>query len=451
MVYFILEAIITFITSFYFFPFELKFLPEVNTKMILAGMGLVLCGINLGRGRKAEFDKSFLTLSIWAIAISFISYFSTVINSTIDPSYTSYIISMWVWLGGAYFVIKSIESVHKRVSVELICHYLIAVCTFQCILAFSMGQIPSLKAFIDGFLGSEGFMGRVEGRLYGLGASLDVAGIKFSAILVTIAYLAYQGCDRHKTRTICYIIAFLIISVVGNMIGRSTTIGIIVSLVYWTAYPILFRNTDKTNIKHLWICLISTLLVIIPIIVYQYNTNIIIRNNLRFGFEGFFSLAEKGRWEVNSTDILVKHMYVFPDNLKTWLIGDGYMANPDTVDPFYTGKAYHGFYKGTDVGYIRFIFYFGILGLLMMIVYMAKVCQLCINKYPNHYLLFLMVLFVNYIVWFKVSTDLFVYFALFLCIHNNKDENFSTINIKGSTSPAAESSYGTSERLEGRK
>ncbi len=144
-------------------------------------------------------------------------------------------------------------------------------------------------------------------------------------------------------------------------------------------------------------------------------------------------------------------MYVFPDNLKTWLIGDGYMANPDTVDPFYTGKAYHGFYKGTDVGYIRFIFYFGILGLLMMIVYMAKVCQLCINKYPNHYLLFLMVLFVNYIVWFKVSTDLFVYFALFLCIHNNKDESFSTINIKGSTSPAAESSYGTSKRLEGWK
>ena len=416
MVKFVLVVITTIITSFYYFPFEFTFLPGANTKMILAGMGLILCGINLGRGKEAKVDKSFMMLSIWAMGISIMSLFATAINSTTDPSYTSYIISMWVWLGGAYFVIKTIETVHKKATVELVCHYLIAVCTLQCLLAFAMGQFPFLKAFVDSFLGSEGFMGKVEGRLYGLGASLDVAGIKFSAILVTIAYLTYHDSDNNKIKTLFYISSFLIISVIGNMIGRSTTIGIILSLVFWIVTPILFKNINRNNIKNLCTYLALALLIIIPILIYHYNTNAIIRNNLRFGFEGFFSLAEKGKWEVNSTDILINHMYVFPDNIKTWLIGDGYMANPDTVDPYYTGPSYHGFYKGTDVGYLKFLFYFGIFGLLMMVAYMAKVCQLCIEKNRNHKLLFIMVLLVNYVCWFKVPTDLFVHFALFLCL-----------------------------------
>ena len=35
------------LTSLFFFPFEFTFLPGFNTKMIMAGMGLVLFGINM--------------------------------------------------------------------------------------------------------------------------------------------------------------------------------------------------------------------------------------------------------------------------------------------------------------------------------------------------------------------------------------------------------------------
>lgn len=50
-------------------------------------------------------------------------------------------------------------------------------------------------------------------------------------------------------------------------------------------------------------------------------------------------------------------MYVFPDNLKTWIIGDGYFNGPEDSDPYYTGEIWDiGYYKGTDVGYLRFIF-----------------------------------------------------------------------------------------------
>lgn len=38
------------------------------------------------------------------------------------------------------------------------------------------------------------------------------------------------------------------------------------------------------------------------------------------------------------------------------MIGDGYFENPRT-DPYYIGYQWKGFYMGTDVGYLRFLFF----------------------------------------------------------------------------------------------
>ena len=43
------------------------------------------------------------------------------------------------------------------------------------------------------------------------------------------------------------------------------------------------------------------------------------------------------------------------------------------------------------------------------------------KKFAEQKFLFAMLLAINFIVWFKVSTDIFLIFALFLCI--GEDEN----------------------------
>ena len=128
--------------------------------------------------------------------------------------------------------------------------------------------------------------------------------------------------------------------------------------------------------------------------------------------------------EVHSNDIL-KDMYVFPDNLKTWMIGDGYFNGPEDVDPYYIGEKWDvGYYKGTDVGYLRFIFYFGVTGLIAFSSFIYKTAVVCMRRFKDYRNLFLMVLFLNFIIWFKVSTDLFLVFALFLCLlEENKDSD----------------------------
>lgn len=84
---------------------------------------------------------------------------------------------------------------------------------------------------------------------------------------------------------------------------------------------------------------------------------------------------------------------------------------------------------GTDVGYLRFIFYFGTLGLAAFTLFMGKVTQLCIRQFKEYKIVFLMLLAVNFIVWFKVATDIFLAFALFLMLPKEDGEDVATDDV----------------------
>lgn len=416
-------VLLTILTSFYFFPFEFTFLPGVNTKMAMAGVGLILVIVQLARQRSSIINKDIFQVSIGAGVVSLIGFFAITWNDTYDYTYVTYLVSMWVWLSGAYVVIQAIKKLHGGISVELVCNYLIVVCVAQCLIAFVMTQYLPLKNFVDSFLGSTGFMGKMEDRMYGIGASLDVAGSRFSVILVMIVCLLSKMVTTDKKKFIgVYWCVFFVIAVIGNMISRTTTVGVIIALVYLFCVSRIYTFQMNLNMRCVWGWFVGILLVAILIMVYGYHTNPSFQENLRFGFEGFFSLAEKGKWEVHSNEIL-KDMYVFPDNLKTWIIGDGYFNGTDDVDPYYIGERWKvGFYKGTDVGYLRFIFYFGVTGLVAFSLFMCKVARVCMNRFVSYRSLFGVLLLLNFAVWFKVSTDIFLVFALFLCMSGEENQ-----------------------------
>ena len=418
----ILVVLTTILTSFYFFPFEFVFLPGINTKMAMAGVGLVWFIFNIAKGRKGNVDKDFFILSLIALSLSIFSLVAMVYNNTRDGSFLTYFVSMWVWLGGAYTAINVIKKVHGYVSVEIVCNYLIVVCVMQCLLAYSMAIVPVLKNFVDGFLGGEdAFMGKAGDRLYGIGAALDVAGLRFSAVLVMLAFISVNNTNKKQGGTFLYIIAFFIITIFGNMMGRTTTVGVVLAIMYWAINGII--NRENYKISEFFRILIVVSVIAIPIISLYYNIDEAFKENIQFAFEGFFSLVETGKWSTASNDILLNHMIVFPETTKTWLIGDGYGANP-YVDPYYVGPAYHGFYMGTDVGYLRFLFYFGIFGLIALVGLVCFAARTCIKRFSSYKIMFLLILAVNLIVWFKVSTDIFLVFALFLCIPiEDSDEN----------------------------
>lgn len=418
------------ITSFYFFPIEFIFLPGVNTKMALAGIGLIILGKRLAQRGGALINKDFMILSVLALLISLASFVTMTINNTPDASFLTYFVSMWVWMGGAYTVVRWLEFCYGKINVQLVSDHLIAVCVVQCILAYIMSQYTPLRDFVDGVLGGEAFMGKAEGRLYGIGAALDVAGLRFAAVSVIIGFLLSKSKDYSNKRIFLYIFSLFVLAIIGNMISRTTTMGIGIALVYLLYSNITFCSYSEN--KKLWLWLSGILCIGLPMIVYLYNTDESFYKNIRFAFEGFFSLWETGEWNVSSNDILFKHMIVFPDNIRTWLIGDGYSANPidsSFADPYYTGPAFHGFYMGTDIGYLRYIFYFGLIGTILFISFIFKSALVCISRFKDYKMMFLMILLVNYIGWFKVSTDIFLVFAIFLAMENETKVEKKNVEI----------------------
>lgn len=408
------------LTSFYFFPFEFAFLPGANTKMVMAGISLVVLGIQLAQKGNAVMNKDFFVISILACFVSLAGLIAVSYNETYDYTYATYIISMWVWLGGAYLTICCMRWVHQKVSLELIMHYLIGICVAQCFLALLIDSYPVFKEFVNTYVAGFDWVQFDQlnrgGRLYGIGATLDVAGLRFSAVLVMIAYL----CMQKETRTdniniIVFLLAFCFIAIVGNMMARTTTMGVGISLLYWT-YA-WYKNKESKRVW-MWLAVVITLTILVSIYLYYINDNF--KKDIRFAFEGFFSLWEKGEWSVVSNDILMD-MYVFPDNIKTWIVGDGYFDNPYYKDLYYLGPKWGGYYMATDVGYLRFIFYFGLIGLSFFLMFFGKATQICMRRFKGYGLLFLMILSVNLIGWIKVSTDIFLVFALFLCIDSNEN------------------------------
>lgn len=407
-------AFLVILMSLYFFPFEIKALPGANTKMLMAGLGLLLLPFQVltGTTERGRINKDFLKLVLLAALVSLIGYISIVYNETQDYGYTTYLVSMLVWLSAANVAVEAMRRFHGAVSVSLLFDYLIGVCVMQCVLALLIQSISFFHNFANELMTVTLSM---EDRLYGIDASLDIAGTRFSAVLIMIAYQMTHLVKGNFRKMIWYMFAAVILAIVGNMISRTTTVGILFFMTYLVYERWRFDEKMGTMTRSLFYYLGGVLLITIPLLVYWYHTDATFYSNIRFAFEGFFSLAETGRWDVSSNEIL-KNMYVFPDNWKTWIIGDGYFDNPYGIDPYYTGENWHGFYKATDVGYLRFIYYFGVIGLVAFSWFFFVVTAVCRKRFPRYAMFFGFLLLLNFVVWLKVSTDIFVVFAPFLCL-----------------------------------
>ena len=428
----LLKVLITvLIASFYFFPVDFTFLPT-NTKNILAAVGIVFVVFELIRRKEFFMPRQLLILLMISSMVSIMSLVSITINQTPDDTYVTYIRSAVIWLSGAFSVCYIIRAVHGRIDVPLVVHYLIGVCLFQCVSAMLIQFVPAFQEFVDRYVQQGQDLLKDMGRIYGIGASLDVAGSRFAAVLTAIAFMLVSSPKRVSVgMSLFYTLSFVIITVVGNMIARTTIIGDVIGFIWILVSSFVFpKGRQAGNTLGKWLIILGAIGVLIVVCVALYNAFQEVQDLMRFAFEGFFNWVETGEWQTDSTSKL-QSMVVWPEELHTWIIGDGYFSN-SRYDPNYLGDATEeGFYMGTDIGYLRFLFYFGVLGLVWIIGVLVYSAYVCAAHFKEYAWLFIIALGVGLTIWAKVSTDIFLFFCMFLgaaALQENPEE----------TEPAAE-------------
>ena len=419
------------VVSLYYFPFEFSFLPGINTKMGLAVVGLVVALYKLIQKKTPGIPKNVFEIFAVAVVVSLIGLTSVVFNNTPDYAYATYFVSMCVWLSAAFVTCSLIKYVHGDLTIERVTIYVTTVCVFQCIMALIIDSNMAVKSFVDAYIMQDQKMLTELERIYGIGASLDVAGVRFSACLILLVYVLNKNKDKmNNMQILSAILAYVVITVVGNMVARTTIVGVGLSLFY--AFLTFRANRVSSSFFRLFRVALAVLVVVLPCCVYLYNNNLQFHELSRFAFEGFFNYVEDGEWHVDSNERL-KTMIVFPDNAKTWIIGDGYFTNPYDTDPTYVGYQPGGFYMGTDIGYLRFTFYFGLIGLIAFSCFFVAVARNCIKKLPEHKMLILFILLLGFVIWLKVATDVFLVFALLLCVADLKEEEGESVPQISST------------------
>lgn len=390
------------IVSFFLYPALFTMLPG-NSKQILAVGGLVILGFNILRKRNYNLDRGLLGTLFIASLYSVVNLIATDYNGQADYSYANYTTSALVWLFSAYAMTSMIEFTHGKVNMRLVVYYFAAVTATNCLLAEAIENISAVKTAVDSiFYVDQNFI-QDTGRLYGIGFMLDPAGTRMAMVLILIAYIvSHDEKTMSRQSTVNWLLfAYLIIIGIGNIVSRTTVTGAALSMLLYVSSAGSFREAISLRRLRLYRGFILLLLIFVPLSVFLYYTDESFYEQFRYGFEGFFSLVEKGEWQTDSNDVLAT-MWRWPQTTEAWIIGYG---------------EYGGFRFGTDIGYCRFILYSGVVGFSVFAFMFLYQFYVFSQRYPKQIFLFFLLTAMSFIIWIKVSTDLFQFWAVLYCFH----------------------------------
>ncbi len=398
-------SILILTTSFFLFPFSFPFLPEsINTKILVAGFGILAFALNSVRRRSFSFSEPTLFAALLAGVFSVWCLFSVTIANTYDTIYADYFISFATWMAGAYGVFSLLQWEHEKVDLEVLTRYLAMVGVFQCVTAVLIDNVSFVERLVDHIMYQPGDFYKVNHRMYGLGAALDPAGVRFSVILIMIAhqFSTNPNVREHRLFQATDLGAFAIIVVIGAVISRTTLVGAGLGLTYIVISLFRMRRGGfiTTSMVRMFFWFFIVMIVIVGTSIYFYRTSDTFQGYLRFGFEAFFNWIETGEFRTNSTDIL-ESMWIWPDNLNDWLIGRG---------------TYGVYDNGTDIGYCNFTLYCGLIGMVIFSIFFIYCHTVQTRKFRQFEIAAWMLVALTFIVWVKVATDIFFIDALLFCI-----------------------------------
>ena len=397
--------------SFYFHPAVILALPAYNTKILLAIWGALMLVYNTIRTKDYAFSNGLLYALMITGVFALVNFISLIINNSNDYSYASYPASALVWIVSAYGAITFVRWTHGKVTIELVVRYLAGGAAFHCILSQLIDRNESIKKFVDSIFYVSFDMDEVQ-RLYSFGVGLDPAGVRFAVILIMIAGVLTLSkvVKRSVGLMVFYFLCFAIISVLGNIISRTTTVGMGLGLLVFALSTGLYKFVIKVGKIKIMRVFGVMLAIGIPTVIYYYNVNPSFQKQIEYGFEGFFNLFESGEFQTSSTDEL-STMWVWPHDTQTWLIGSGRFGSRDLGNYYYF----------SDIGYCRFVSYSGLIGITVFGLYFIYNAVYFSIRYPRYRYIFLLMIVVTFVIWTKVATDIFQLYALFYAFTDEEE------------------------------
>ena len=355
--------------------------------------------------------KSFIQLFLNIFSIIFVSLFTIIYNQTSDFEFLfKYPISIIIIIFASYFVTKLtfLKTIDVG-EVPILFRLIINVVIIQIVIALIMFSLQPLRDFINSIQVVTDFELKVldetsDFRLVGFGSKFFGSGIINGFTLILIGSIIKFNSPK-KIDLFKYTISFFIIFVFGMMMARTTIVGALFALaIILTPGKIFIFDVRKIKTKFIFFfyLLITPIVSYFVLSLFFRDVNKSLELAFNFGFEIFVNYFQSNSIETESTNQL-QEMFIWPNEVKTYLIGDGH----------FTDLLNGGYYKETDIGILRLIYYFGISGLLMYFIFQFQVIYIAVLNLKKYKTMFLVLFLYLLVLNLKGFTDIFFLIILF--------------------------------------
>lgn len=354
---------------------------------------------------------------LYPTLMALLSVIGMTVNGSTDLTFIYFPIQILYLLFLAFCVFRITLFYLKKIDYYVITKYFLLCLIIQSIIALVMFVNESVRDFIfdlQGFELTERVIQMFLGvRLLGLGCFYFGGGVIYGLGLILMIPLMFKS--ESKSALLKLIFLYLYLFAVGCFFARTCMIGCAVSVL------LIISGIVKSRLRKKALAIIRNFLTLTSILLVSLVSIYISSPKLQedygriidFGFEAFINLSENGELSTKSSDGLQEeHLKVLPDDVKTYIIGDTKWMDGDH------------YYKGSDVGYTRLLFFFGIGGIILFLLYQYSVLSFLssIFKDPVLCLCFKIIFLYSIILLIKGFTDVVSLLFIYLFL-NRKNEN----------------------------
>lgn len=359
------NILIIFCFFVYFFPFKVYGFDPRLLVFLFFFIYMIKDGLLLNRKVKCRYIKTLF----YPVLMSLFTVLSSVVNTITENTFIIFPFQVIYLLLLSYCIYYITKRFCKVISFYVITRYFLMTLVVQSVIAIVMFVNQPICLFLFDLQGID-LTSRVIKmyfgvRLIGLGCFYFGAGAIYG--LGLIAIMPFMLKAKNKQQLIKLILLYVYIFIVGIFFARTAMIGCVFSIVYLIFCILIPKMCNKVFLVFRQFIIYLTVFGIALVFIYTSSPKLQedYGDIIDFGFEAFINLVENGELSTASSDGLTEyHLSIWPQNQKTYYIGDMRWTKGDS------------YYGDSDVGYVRLLFYFGVPGVILFLLYQYSIVRI---------------------------------------------------------------------------
>lgn len=359
------NILIIFCFFVYLFPFKAYGFDPRLLVFLFFFIYMIKDGLLLNRKVKCRYIKTLF----YPVLMSLFTVLSSVVNTITENTFIIFPFQVIYLLLLSYCIYYITKRFCKVISFYVITRYFLMTLVVQSVIAIVMFVNQPICLFLFDLQGID-LTSRVIKmyfgvRLIGLGCFYFGAGAIYG--LGLIAIMPFMLKAKNKQQLIKLILLYVYIFIVGIFFARTAMIGCVFSIVYLIFCILIPKMCNKVFLVFRQFIIYLTVFGIALVFIYTSSPKLQedYGDIIDFGFEAFINLVENGELSTASSDGLTEyHLSIWPQNQKTYYIGDMRWTKGDS------------YYSDSDVGYVRLLFYFGVPGVILFLLYQYSIVRI---------------------------------------------------------------------------